>query len=238
MAGASHATHQISRCTWINPKTHIISYTSINWTLLITVLIVIVSLTLFWGVSFQNVLRNRGTKAGRNAGENPLSPSFTIALVGTLALFAESLVYVYLGLTGTIKVIGSFFVPTLTVQIFGSILYALGAVLHSWSVRVRGIYAVSWEMHADHRLIRAPPYSIVRHPSYLGYMLMIVGLTLIWGNVVTLVPWIAIPGYYFVSFYEESMLLEQFGEEYRSYMKEVDAFIPRIAGHREAPEET
>ena len=206
--------------------------------LLITVLIVFVSLTLFWAVSLQNVLRNRGTDAGRNAGESPLSPSFTIALVGTLALFAVSLVYMYLGLTGTIKVIGSLFVPTLTFQIFGSILYTLGAGLHSWSVRVRGMYAVSWAMSSDHRLIRAPPYSIVRHPSYLGYMLMIVGLTLIWGNAVTLVPWIAIPGYYFVSFYEESMLLEQFGEEYRSYMKEVNAFIPRNAGHREDPEET
>ena len=158
--------------------------------------------------------------------------------MGTLALFAESLVYVYLGLTGTIKVLGSLFVPTLTVQIFGSILYALGAVLHAWSVRVRGMHAVSWAMSTDHRLIKAPPYSIVRHPSYLGYMLMIVGMTLIWGNAVTLVPWIAIPGYYFVSIYEESMLLEQFGKEYRSYMNEVGAFIPRIAGYREAPEET
>ena len=205
---------------------------------LITAIIIIVALALFWGVSLQNVLQNRGSRVARNAGENPLSPSFIIALVGTLALFAESLVYVYLGLTGTTRVFGSLFVPTLTVQMFGSIIYALGAVLHAWSVRVRGMHAVSWAMSSDHRLIRAPPYSIVRHPSYLGYMLMIVGLTLIWGNAVTLVPWIAIPGYYFVSFYEESMLLEQFGEEYRRYMNDVGAFILRTAGHREAPEET
>ena len=205
---------------------------------LIIAIIIIVSLALFWGVSLQNVLQNRGSKVARNVGENPLSPSFTIALVGTLALFADSLVYVYLGLTGTTRVFGSLFVPTLTVQMFGSIIYALGAVLHTWSVRVRGMHAVSWAMSSDHRLIRAPPYSIIRHPSYLGYMLMIVGLTVIWGNAVTLVPWIAIPGYYFVSFYEESMLLEQFGEEYRRYMNDVGAFIPRTAGHREAPEET
>ncbi len=201
---------------------------------MITSLIITVALAIFWGVSLKNVLLNWGTRAGRNAGNNPLSPSFTIALVGTLALFAESLVYVYLDLNGSTWIGGSLFVPTLTVQIFGSLFYALGAVFHAWSVWVRGMYAVSWAMSSDHRLIRAPPYSIVRHPSYLGYMLMIVGMTVIWGNATTLLPWIAIPGYYFVSLYEESMLLEQFGEEYRRYMENVGAFIPRIAGPREA----
>ena len=158
--------------------------------------------------------------------------------MGTLVLFAESLVFVYLDIIGNnSRVIGSLFTPSPTLQILGIISYALGALLHTWSVIVRGRHAVSWAMSSDHRLIRVPPYSIVRHPSYLGYMLMIAGMTLIWGNAVTLVAWIAIPGYYFVSFYEESMLIEQFGEEYLRYMNEVGAFIPRIARPQEAPEE-
>lgn len=206
---------------------------------MIASIVVLVSLVVFWGVSLQNVLATRGIKAGYNSGENPLSPSFTIALVGTLVMFAESLVFVYLDIIGTnSRVIGSLFTPSPALQIFGTISYALGALLHAWSVIVRGRHAVSWAMSPDHRLITAPPYSIVRHPSYLGYMLMIAGMTLIWGNVVTLVAWIAIPGYYFVSFYEEVLLIEQFGEPYRQYMNEVGAFIPRIAGPREAPEET
>jgi protein-S-isoprenylcysteine O-methyltransferase Ste14 len=185
---------------------------------LISSLIVLASLAVFWGVSLRNVLGNRGTKVGRDEGENPLSPSFTIALAGTLMMFAESLVFAYL-------------------EIFGTIFYALGALLHAWSVIVRGRHAVSWAMSPEHRLITAPPYSLVRHPSYLGYMLMIAGMTLIWGNAVTLIAWVAIPGYYFVSFYEEAILLEKFGEEYRRYMDKVGAFIPKIAGPREAQEE-
>ena len=98
---------------------------------------------------------------------------------------------------------------------------------------MRGRYAVSWAMSEDHRIITDAPYSVVRHPSYLGYLLMIVGMTLIWGNTVTLGPWIAIPGYYFVSIYEEAMLIDQFGEEYRRYMNDVGAFIPRLAWPRE-----
>jgi protein-S-isoprenylcysteine O-methyltransferase Ste14 len=204
---------------------------------LITSIIILVSLAIFWGVSLQNVLRNKGTGTGRASGENPLSPAFTMALVGTLILFAESLIYVYLGIVGSQTMIGSLFLPSLALQVTGSTLYLLGALLHAWSVKVRGIHAVSWAMSSDHRVIRAPPYSLVRHPSYLGYMLMIVGMTLTWGNAVTLVPWVALPGYYLVSIYEESMLLDHFGEEYRRYMNDVGAFIPRIAEHREAPEE-
>lgn len=199
---------------------------------------VLASLAVFWGVSLQNALGNRGTEARRDNGDNPLSPSFTIALVGTLVMFVESLVFAYLEIFGTISgVIGSFFTPPPALKIFGTIFYVLGALFHAWSVIVRGRHAVSWAMSPEHRLITAPPYSLVRHPSYLGYMMMIAGMTLIWGNAVTLVAWIAIPGYYFVSFYEEAMLLEKFGEEYRRYMDEVGAFIPRTAGPREAQEE-
>ena len=202
-----------------------------------TSIIILVSLAIFWGVSLQNVLRNKGTGTGRASGENPLSPAFTMALVGTLILFAESLIYSYLEIVGSQTIIGALFMPSLAFQVTGSTLYFLGALLHAWSVKVRGIHAVSWAMSSDHRVIRVPPYSLVRHPSYLGYMLMIVGMTLTWGNAVTLVPWVAIPGYYLVSIYEESMLLDRFGEEYRRYMNDVRAFIPRIAGPREAPEE-
>lgn len=166
-----------------------------------------------------------------------MSPAFTMALVGTLILFSESLIYAFLGIVGAQTLIGSLFKPSLPLQVTGSALYLLGALLHAWSVKVRGTHAVSWAMSIDHRVIRAPPYSFVRHPSYLGYMLMIVGMTLMWGNTVTFVPWVAIPGYYLVSIYEESMLLDHFGEEYRRYMDEVGAFIPRIAGLQEAPEE-
>jgi len=153
---------------------------------------------------------------------------FSLALLGTLFMFGEALVFSYLGFIGThTAVIGTIFTPSGAVSLIGAFVFAFGCILHAWSVRVRGRNAVSWAMSEDHQVITEPPYSLVRHPSYLGYMLMIIGMTLSWGNVGTLVPWVAIPGYYFVSLYEESMLIERFGEEYREYMKRVNGFIPR-----------
>lgn len=206
---------------------------------MIASLVVLASLVIFWGVSLRNVLSHKGNSDGPTRSENPLSPAFSLALLGTLFLFAESLVFAYLGIIGTnTRVIGSIFTFPPILQAIGTITYALGALLHAWSVTVRGRHAVSWAMPEDHTLVTDPPYSIVRHPSYLGYMFMMVGMTLAWGNVVTLIPWIAIPGYYLVSLYEEAMLLEQFGDEYRAYMNRVGGFIPRLGGPRVAQEET
>ena len=191
--------------------------------------IIVSSLIVFWGVSLLNAVKHRGTEAGRDSEENPLSPMFTVALFGTIFMFAEALVFSYLGIFGTNAVIfGTLFTPSGALSLLGALVFSSGCFLHAWSVRVRGRHAVSWAMPEDHRVIVKPPYSLVRHPSYLGYILMIVGMTISWGNVVTLVPWVAIPGYYFVSLYEESMLIERFGEEYREYMKRVNGFIPRI----------
>lgn len=153
---------------------------------------------------------------------------FSLALLGTLVMFSEALVFSYLGFIGTnTQVIGTLFNPSGAVALIGALIFSFGSLLHAWSVHVRGRHAVSWAMPEDHRVITDPPYSVVRHPSYLGYMVMIVGMTISWGNVVTLIPWVAIPGYYFVSLYEESMLIERFGEEYLEYMKHVNGFIPR-----------
>jgi protein-S-isoprenylcysteine O-methyltransferase Ste14 len=190
--------------------------------------ILLSSLAVFWGVSLLNAVKHRGTDASRLSDENPLSPMFSLALIGTLVMFAEALVFSYLGIFGPKSaIIGTLFKPSGGVSLLGAIVFSSGCLLHAWSVRVRGRNAVSWVMPEDHRIITEPPYDIVRHPSYLGYMLMIVGMTISWGNIVTLVPWVAIPGYYFVSLYEESMLIERFGEEYRDYMKRVNGFIPR-----------
>ncbi len=195
--------------------------------MIVTVLI-LSSLAVFWGVSLLNMLKHKGTEAGRDREENPLSPSFSFALLGTLVMFAEALVFSYLGFIGTNTIVtGAIFNPSGALSLIGALIFMAGSLLHAWSVRVRGQHAVSWAMPEDHQIITEPPYSRVRHPSYLGYMLMIVGMTVSWGNVVTLIPWLAIPGYYFVSLYEESMLIEQFGEEYREYMRRVNGFIPR-----------
>ncbi len=183
--------------------------------------IISLGLIIFWGVSLQNVLKNRDTWTG-NRDESPIGTGFLLALFGSIGMFAESLAIIALDYRGSLPVqIG-------LVTGFGLFLFFIGCVLHAWSVAVRGRYAISWGMPKDQKLITDAPYSIVRHPSYLGYMLMILGVTLFWQRWFTILPWVALYGYYTVSKNEEELLLKQFGEDYRCYMEKVGAFIPKI----------
>lgn len=186
-----------------------------------TSLIILTGLILFWGKSLQNVLKHRGT-TNHDTTQTPMSQGFILALLGSLTMFATSLALISLDLTGGINLSQS------PVTYLGSALFLVGSILHAWSVHVRGKNAVSWSMPEDHRLITDPPYSYVRHPSYLAYFLMIIGVTLTWRTWFTLLPWVAIPGYIAASRKEEEYLIERFGDEYRRYMKRVGAFIPRI----------
>jgi protein-S-isoprenylcysteine O-methyltransferase Ste14 len=184
-------------------------------------MIILTGLIIFWGISLQNILKNKDSIGG-DRSQNPMSTGFLLAVSGSLYLFAETLALIALDVTGNLSLsIGA-------VQGLGLALFFFGSVLHAWSVTVRGRNAVSWAMPENQSLVTDPPYSFVRHPSYLAYMLMIIGLSLIWQQWFTLPPWVAIPGYYMVSKREEALLVERFGEEYKRYQERVGAFIPRI----------
>ncbi|NIQ07584.1 MAG: isoprenylcysteine carboxylmethyltransferase family protein, partial [Candidatus Korarchaeota archaeon] len=68
----------------------------------------------------------------------------------------------------------------------------------------------------------------IRHPSYLGYFLMFFGIFALWPNGLTLIPLVAVPGYYSLTFVEEKLLIQRFGEEYLEYMRKTGRFLPKI----------
>ncbi len=188
-------------------------------------LVLLFGLIVFWGVSLQNVLTTKNTTPQTSS---PMSLGFILALLGSLGMFAEALALIALDLNGSI-VIGLGLVEGL-----GMALFFVGCLLHAWSVAVRGKNAVSWSMSEGQELVTNGPYAVVRHPSYLAYMLMVIGVTAVWQMWFTLIPWVAIPGYYLVSKKEDALLLQHFDHRYSRYMEQVGAFIPKLGGRREA----
>lgn len=57
---------------------------------------------------------------------------------------------------------------------------------------------------------------------------MFFGLFFLWSNLFTLIPLIAIPGYFLVTVEEERLLKQRFGEEYVNYQRKTGRFIPRL----------
>ena len=80
-----------------------------------------------------------------------------------------------------------------------------------------------------HELIRKGPYSIVRHPIYTGLMLATLGTAIAYGGAAGFLGFACVAGSWaYKSRVEEKLMVEQFGEEYEKYRREVKALIPLV----------
>lgn len=200
----------------------------ISWVLLLY-------LSSFTLVNVQNVLHGLRTKHDTYPHaevEGPGGISLALAAIGTLSFFVEALVLMLLGFRGDtygfLPSLQLHFQYDVLIQIIGIVGIGSGVLIFIWSVLSRGRYAISWEMPKDHVLVTWGPYRYVRHPSYLGYHMMVIGLFLTWLNLVAVVPLIAIPGYMSIVPVEEDLLVHRFGDEYLMYMERTGRFIPNL----------
>ena len=59
---------------------------------------------------------------------------------------------------------------------FGFSLILSGGLFRLWAMRTLGqFFVMEVSLQKNHRLVKSGPYALVRHPSYVGYMLLIVG---------------------------------------------------------------
>lgn len=193
-----------------------------------------VYLVSFFSLNAFNVQKGIRVRKGDSYAEvdNPRGLPIAMASMGTIAFFIETLGIVMSGFSGDLCPFFRSYRFHLPLESF---FHALGlAVMGSgfsvfiWSVVARGRHSVSWAMPEDHALITSGPYRYVRHPSYLGYFLMFIGLPFTMQNVLALIPLMAIPGYNTVAVREEALLVERFGDAYREYKERTGRFLPRI----------
>lgn len=77
------------------------------------------------------------------------------------------------------------------------------------------------------------PYAYVRHPQYVGFVLVMLGFLVQWPTLLTLAMFPVLVGMYIhLTRREERDALAEFGEDYAEYMKIVPAFIPRLVDLR------
>lgn len=82
---------------------------------------------------------------------------------------------------------------------------------------------------AKNQLVTTGIYSYIRHPQYLGFLLLTLGMNIQWITIPTLLLWPALVIlYYRLAKKEDKKMEEKFGEEYRTYSRSVPMFIPRI----------
>lgn len=113
----------------------------------------------------------------------------------------------------------------------GMVIYLTGLILRWASIlQLKGAFTVNVAVNSDQRLKTDGLYKRIRHPSYLGLMLIITGLAISMNTLISLIV-VTVPVYVAI-FYrinvEEKLLLEFFGDKYAEYSARTKRVIPFI----------
>ena len=179
--------------------------------------------TLFYVVRIYFLVKAKGAKI-----------SFTIHEKRD-TLFAY--IFGYSGISMFVYVVSTWFdfghvpLPGWVRYLFGGGILIAYLILFSWSHHALGRnWSGFLDIHQDHSLVTSGPYRYVRHPMYSSWFLSSIGYFLLSANwfiatiyfaPLTLMYLYRVP-------LEERMMIENFGDPYREYMKNTGRLLPRL----------
>jgi protein-S-isoprenylcysteine O-methyltransferase Ste14 len=106
-----------------------------------------------------------------------------------------------------------------------------GILLRQWSIAVLGRYfSRTVGVQEGQVVVDRGPYRLVRHPSYTGTLLIMVGLGFVlqsWGAVLVLIAFFGVTFGYRIHV-EEDVLTSKLGDEYVAYAKRTKRLIPYV----------
>ena len=115
--------------------------------------------------------------------------------------------------------------------VVGPAVMVLGLGLRVWAARVLGrFYTRTLRVAGDQTLVCSGPYRLVRHPGYLGVLVMWIGFGLAAANWLAAAVVAAIMAFAYRRRIrsEEAMLLRDLGEPYRGYLRVTWRLIPGV----------
>jgi len=113
----------------------------------------------------------------------------------------------------------------------GILIMLLGLGLRIWSMRVLGeYYTRTLRVTETQAIVKQGPYRLIRHPGYLGVILLWIGFGLALGNwmatLIMAVLLFSVYGYRIRS--EEVMLIDRFGKDYLEYSQQTWRLVPFV----------
>ena len=102
-------------------------------------------------------------------------------------------------------------------------------------VLISAAWRVLYDAQQRRALATTGPYSYVRHPQYVGFILIMFGFLLQWPTILTLAMFpVLVWMYVRLARQEEREALATFGDAYARYAAEVPGFIPRLSRMRQS----
>jgi len=101
---------------------------------------------------------------------------------------------------------------------------------------ISAAWPVLYRAQREGKLATTGPYSRVRHPQYLGFVLVMFGFLLQWPTLLTLAMFpVLVVMYWRLAASEERETAARFGEAYAAYRRATPGFIPRLRRSADAP---
>jgi protein-S-isoprenylcysteine O-methyltransferase Ste14 len=144
----------------------------------------------------------------------------TMYIVSWLLGFSNpgNLWYLFVGVVGKdafVSILYTVMLPASNTLIFVGVLL----VFFGW----KRIY------HNKNGLVTTGIYSHVRHPQYLGLLLITLGINVLWVTLSTLLLYpVLVFLYYRLARTEDKQMQTQFGDQFLEYKQNVPMFIPRL----------
>lgn len=96
-------------------------------------------------------------------------------------------------------------------------------------IMLSSAWSVLFKAQKKHTLAIHGLYARIRHPQYVGFIVIMIGFLLQWPTIVTLVMFpILVVVYARLAVSEEKEMEKEFGSKYVEYKRKTPAFIPKI----------
>jgi protein-S-isoprenylcysteine O-methyltransferase Ste14 len=172
----------------------------------------------FWAYWFFSAWRDRSPYKRRSSRCSIL----------TFAAIPAILWVIIVGRFAPWLLVARFLPDTLLVAVAGILITLCGTGFAIWArIHLGKNWSGQPAIRVDQKIVRTGPYRFVRHPIYTGLLIGVAGSAIATGSAMALcILVIVFVVFVLKSRMEEKFLLEEFGEEYVRYRREVKGIIP------------
>ena len=165
-------------------------------------------------------------QSGRNRGSGSRELGSLVVVALTIGVGIVGAVLISVNVPATNITVG-----TWAVFIVGLVCLGAGIAIRLWAVIALGRYfTVDVRVRPDQKVVDRGPYRWVRHPSYTGLLLAVLGIGLALDNWLSLIVALVLPlvGILYRIRIEERALLAGIGEPYRVFCATRARLIPHV----------
>lgn len=113
----------------------------------------------------------------------------------------------------------------------GIFLMVIGILVRQWAIIILGrSFTLAISVQKNQKVVDYGPYRFIRHPSYLGMFLTVIGIGVAlrsWGGILVILVLFGLAIGYRIHI-EEKFLVSELGDDYIQYMKRTKRLIPFV----------